>query len=136
MFIHKEITETILKAFFQVYCELGYGFLERIYQIAMEMTTRQLGLNIQRQAPVKVRFRGEVIGSYWADLVVNDLVIVEIKAVKMLCEEHEAQLLNYLKATKYEIGLLLNFGPRPQVKRLVFDNERKGTQSTQITQIK
>jgi GxxExxY protein len=125
----------ILKAFFQVYGDLGYGFLERIYQIAMEMTSRELGLSIQRQMPIEVSYRGEVIGNYFADLVLNDLVLVEIKAVKALCEEHDAQVLNYLKATKYEVGLLLNFGCKPQFKRFIFDNWRKRTRTTRTTRM-
>jgi GxxExxY protein len=133
MLMHKNVTDLILKAFFTVYRDLGYGFLERIYEIAMLMKTRELGLEVRRQAPIDVYYQGEKIGRYAADLVVNDLVIVEIKAAKALCEENEAQLLNYLRATEYEVGLLLNFGYRSQFKRLVFENCRKGTRSTQNT---
>jgi GxxExxY protein len=133
--LHENITKMILKAYFQVYGDLGYGFLERIYQIAIEMTLRELGLRIQRQMPIAVSYKHEVIGNYIADLVVNDLVIVEIKAAKALCEEHEAQVLNYLRATKYEVGLLLNFGCNPQFKRFIFDNWRKGTRTTRTTRI-
>jgi GxxExxY protein len=133
--LHKSVTDLILNAFFQVYNDLGYGFLERVYEIAMLMTVREMGLDVNSQVPVAVNFQGKVIGKYRADLVINDLIIVEVKAAKALCEENEAQILNYLKATKYEVGLLLNFGPRPQFKRFVFDNIRKGTRTTRITRI-
>jgi GxxExxY protein len=133
--MHKDVTDLILGAFYQVYRDLGYGFLERIYEIAMLMKTRELGLHVQRQLPIDVHYQGEKIGRYFADLAVNHAVIVEIKAAKAICEENEAQLLNYLKATDYEVGLLLNFGYRPQFKRLVFANDRKGTRTTQTTRM-
>jgi GxxExxY protein len=133
MLMHEDLTDLILKAYFTVYRDLGYGFLERVYEIAMGMTARELGLKVCRQVPIDVYYLGEKIGRYAADLVINDLVIVEIKAAKALCEENEAQLLNYLRATKYEVGLLLNFGYRAQFKRFVFENGRKGTRSTRNT---
>ena len=83
-------------------------------------------LKVVQQAEIKVYYAGVVVGEYYADLLVADAVIVEIKAVRALLKEHEAQLLNYLKATPYEVGLLLNFGPKPEIKRKVYDNERKG----------
>lgn len=126
---HGEITDLILKAFYQVYGTLGYGFLEKVYENAMVIACRKFGLSIGQQTPIVVRFDGHVVGEYAADLLINDLVIVELKAVKALAEEHEAQLLNYLKATPYEVGLLLNFGPKPQHKRKVFDNSLKGSMS-------
>ena len=132
MLMHKDITDRILKAFYQVYQDLGYGFLERIYEMAMLMKTRELGLRVQRQVPIDVYYEGEKIGRYAADLVVNELIIVEIKAARALCEENEAQLLNYLRATQFEVGLLLNFGYRSEVRRFVFGNDRKGTRNTRI----
>jgi GxxExxY protein len=131
MLLHENVTKIILKAFFQVYRDLGYGFREQIYEIAMAMTAQELGLEVNRQELIIINYKGKTIGKNKADMVINDLIIVEIKAAKALCEEHEAQLLNYLKATKYEVGLLLNFGYRSQFKRLVFENDRKGTRSTQ-----
>ena len=126
---HSQIIELILKAFYGVYGELGYGFSEKVYENSMAFSCHQLGLTVVQQAPIKVFFQGFLVGEYVTDLLVNELVIVELKAVKTLAEEHEAQLLNYLKATPYEVGLLLNFGPHPQIKRQVFDNVLKGNLS-------
>lgn len=118
-----------MKAFYRVYNELGYGFLEKVYENSTAIAARKLGLTVVQQMPIVVHFDDEVVGEYSADLLVNDLVIVELKAVKSLADEHEAQLLNYLKATPYEVGLLLNFGPKPEHKRKVFDNPLKGSLS-------
>ena len=126
---HKAITDLILKAFYKVYNTLGYGFLEKVYENAMVLELEKMGLKVVSQAPIQVFYEGHVVGEYCADLLVEDAVIVELKAVRALVAEHEAQLLNYLKATRYGVGLLLNFGPRPQVKRKVYDNERKGNLS-------
>ena len=126
-FKHTDITERIIKAFYSVYNALGYGFLEKVYQNALAIELRHLGLDVTQEARIAVHYRSQVIGEYFADLLVNGAVIVELKAVKKLADEHEAQLLNYLKATPYEVGLLLNFGPKPEIKRKAFDNPRKGT---------
>ena len=126
---HKALTDLILKAFYKVYNTLGYGFLEKVYERAMVLELRKMGLKVVSQAPIQVFYEGEVVGEYSADLLMEDAVIVELKAVRALAAEHEAQLLNYLQATVYEVGLLLNFGPKPQVKRKVYDNERKGSLS-------
>ena len=126
---YREITEFVLKVFYQVYNELGYGFLEKVYENAMAMELTDLGQTVGQQIPIDVIYKKCTIGRYEADLVVNDLVIVELKAVEELVEKHEAQLLNYLKATRFEVGLLLNFGPKPSFKRKVFDNSRKGNLS-------
>lgn len=122
---HKELTETIIGTFYEVYNELGHGFLEKIYEEAMARVLKGRGLEVQQQAAVPVWFRGEKIGFYEADLIVASSVLVELKACKNLDASHEAQLLHYLRATEIEIGLLLSFGPRPFVRRLAFDNERK-----------
>lgn len=124
---HTDLTNKIIKAFYEVYNELGYGFLENTYENAMVVALRALGLKIQQQAPVDVYFRGVVVGQYKLDLIVNDLIVVELKAAKSLNADHEAQLLNYLKATHYEVGLLLNFGVSPEIKRKAFSNDRKGS---------
>jgi len=124
---HTDITELIIKAFYTVYNVLGYGFLEKVYRNALVIELRKLGLEVIPEARIVVYYDGEVVGEYLADLLVNGVVIVEIKAVRQLLEEHEAQLLNYLKATPYEVGLLLNFGPQPEVRRKAFDNSRKGS---------
>jgi GxxExxY protein len=126
-FKHTDITELIIKAFYMVYNTLGYGFLEKVYRNALAIELRKLGLEVIQEARIAVYYDGKVVGEYFADLLVAGVVIVELKAVKRLLEEHEAQLLNYLKATPYEVGLLLNFGPKPQIKRKAFDNSRKGS---------
>ena len=122
---HKNLTEKIIKIFYRVYNELGYGFLEKVYENAMMIEFRKEGIACVSQSPIKVFYGGEVIGEYYADILVDSKVIVEIKAAKRLTEENEAQLLNYLKATDIEVGLLLNFGTKPEVKRKAFDNLRK-----------
>jgi len=122
---HQELTQTIIGIFYDVYNELGFGFLEKIYEEAMARVLKAKGIDVQQQAAVPVSFRGEKIGSYEADLVVAKSVLVELKACKALDSSHEAQLLHYLRSTEIEIGLLLNFGPRPGLRRLAFDNERK-----------
>ncbi len=123
---HGDVTDKILHAFFKiVYPQLGYGFLEKVYENAMVLALTSLGLKVEQQAKIEVRFHGQVIGEYFADLLVNDSVIVELKAVSRLAAEHEAQLLNYLRATPYEVGLLLNFGPKPDFRRKAYDNSRK-----------
>lgn len=108
-----------------MYNELGYGFLENNYQEAMAISLRQSGRTVTKEAPLEVYFKNQVIGEYYADLVVEDSVLLELKVTKTLLDKHEAQLLNYLKATDIEVGLLLNFGPEPEIKRKVYDNERK-----------
>ena len=122
---HKELTEKIIKAFYKVYNTLGYGFLEKVYENAMMIEFRKDNIPAVSQDPIKVLYEEEVVGEYFADILVNKKVIVEIKATKNLIADHEAQLLNYLKATDVEVGLLLNFGPEPEINRKVFDNVRK-----------
>lgn len=124
-FKHTELTERIIGAFYEVYNNLGYGFLEKVYENSLVLELRKLGLNVVAQVPISVSYKGVLVGEYVADVLVEDKVIVEIKAVRVLLSEHEAQLLNYLKASKLEIGLLVNFGPRAEVKRKAFDNTRK-----------
>jgi len=123
---HGDITSRILHAFFKkVYHQLGYGFLEKVYENAMAMELRRGGLKVRQQARIDVYYEGEIVGEYLADLLVEDAVIVELKAARSILEEHEAQLLNYLRATPYEVGLLLNFGPKADFRRKAFDNDRK-----------
>ncbi len=126
---HKELTEQVISAFYDVYNTLGYGFLERVYENAMVIELRDRGIEVIQQSSIQVYYQYEVIGEYFADLLIENKVIVELKASKTLVIEHEAQLLNYLKASRYEVGLLLNFGPKPEIKRKVFGNERKGSLS-------
>ena len=122
---YKELTEKVIEIFYRVYNKLGYGFLEKVYENAMMIEFKKDGIQAVAQAAIKVLYEGEVIGEYYADVMVENKMIVEIKATKSLATEHEAQLLNYLKATDIEVGLLLNFGPKPEIKRKVFDNFRK-----------
>lgn len=122
---HRELTEKIIGTFYEVYNELGFGFLESVYEEAMLIALREKGLNVEQQVSVPVWFRGKNIGNFEADLIVDNSVIVELKAVRTIDDAHIAQLLNYLKATEVEVGLVLNFGHRAEFKRKVFDNQRK-----------
>jgi GxxExxY protein len=124
---HKDLTEQIIGCFYKVYNTLGYGFPEKIYENAMVIELRQRGLQVDQQPKIKVYYEGELVGEFEADLIVVDAVIVELKAVDQLLPKYEAQLLGYLKSTLYEVGLLLNFGPRPRIDRKIYDNERKGS---------
>ena len=124
-FKYKELTERIIKIFYKVYGKLGYGFLEKVYENAMMIEFNMEGITANAQAPIKVLYEGKVVGEYYADILVEDKIIIELKASNNLTGENEAQLLNYLKATHIEVGLLFNFGPKPEVKRKAFDNIRK-----------
>ncbi len=126
---HAETTGPLIELFFMVYRTLGYGFLEAVYANAMVVAGKRFGLDIKKKVPIRVAFEGIIVGRYEADLVVNNIVIAELKAARKLCPEHEAQLLNYLKSTNYEVGILFNFGPKPRYKRLIFENSRKGNLS-------
>jgi GxxExxY protein len=129
MYKHQDITSQIIEAFYEVYNTLGYGFLEKVYENALVIELQKLGQDVVPQARIAVYYDDHVVGEYFADLLVADKVIVEIKAVRSLADAHEAQLLNYLKATPYEVGLLLNFGPKPKIRRKIYDNSRKGSLS-------
>ncbi len=121
----KELTEKIINIFYRVYNKLGYGFLEKVYENAMMIELKKAGIPTASQSPIKVFYESEIIGEYFADILVDDKVIVEIKAAKSLVIENEAQVLNYLRASKIEVGLLFNFGHKPEIKRKIFDNFRK-----------
>lgn len=120
---HSDITEKIIKAFYKVYNTLGYGFLEKVYENALKYELIQMGLYVEKQKQIKVFYENKEVGEYYADLTVEGSVIIELKAAEGLCEEHEFQLINYLKATEIEVGLLLNFGKKPEFKRKVFSNQ-------------
>jgi GxxExxY protein len=122
---HSQLTDKIIKVFFTVYNKLGYGFLEKVYENAMLIELRKAGLLAEPQVPIKVYYEQQEIGDYYADIIVNGLVILELKATQTIAAAHEAQLVNYLKATQIEVGLLLNFGLKPEMKRKVFLNEQK-----------
>ncbi len=124
-YLHSHTTRAILQAFFKVYNTLGYGFLEKVYENAMVVELTKMGLPCGKQQPIDVYYEGVRIGQYFADMIVDGQVIVELKAVETLVPEHECQLVNYLKATRVEVGLLLNFGKEPQYKRRVLTNDYK-----------
>lgn len=122
---HCDLTDRIIGVFYDLYNELGHGFLESTYSEAMALALTESGLANAREVPVPVWFRGRKVGQYFADLVVESPVLLELKVSRTLESAHEAQLVHYLKSTEIEVGLLFNFGPRPQFRRLLFDNERK-----------
>ncbi len=121
---HGELTDKILGAFYKVYNALGHGFLEKVYENALVRELRKLGLEVKQQAPIHVYYDGEIVGEYFADLIVEDKVIIELKAAESIVDAHLAQLTNYLKATRQEVGLVLNFGSEPTFARRVFENKR------------
>lgn len=125
---HKELTETIIGVFYEVYNELGHGFLESVYERAFDLALSAKGLKVLRRIDVPVWFRGQKVGDFVADILVNKCVLLELKAARTLDTAHEAQLLNYLRATEIEVGLLFNFGIKPEFRRLVFENSRKTVQ--------
>jgi GxxExxY protein len=126
MLLYQETTDLIIKCFYKVYNEPGFGFLEKVYENAMLIELRANGLIASKQVPVEVFYEGILVGSYFADIIVEDKIIIELKAGEgLLVEEHELQLINYLKATKMEVGLLLFFGKKPQFKRKIFTNNNK-----------
>jgi GxxExxY protein len=122
---HQELTEGIIGIFYDVYNELGHGFLESVYEQALRIALCEAGVRVERQVPVSVWFRDQQIGDFRADLLADGRVLIELKAVRTIDQAHEKQLLNYLRATEIEVGLLLNFGMKPQFRRLVYENERK-----------
>lgn len=124
-YLHSELTKEIISAFYEVYNTLGYGFLEKVYENSLMIELMDRGFKVENQKSINVYFKGRITGEYFADIVVEDKVILELKAVEKLNEEHEFQLINYLKASQIEIGLLLNFGKNPQICRKVFSNKNK-----------
>ena len=123
--LHQEITEKIIKSFYKVYNTLKYGFLEKVYENAMAIELRKMGFEVKCQYPIHVYYENVIVGEYYADMIVNDTVVIELKATNSLLEEHESQLINYLKATNIELGLLMNFGKEAEFKRKVFMNCNK-----------
>ncbi len=121
--IHSEITSEVIKSFYKVYNALGYGFLEKVYENAMMFELTALGLPVESQKSKNVLYEGNSMGEYFADIIVSNKVILEIKTASSIDKAHEAQLLNYLKASKIEVGLVLNFGQKPEYKRKVFTNQ-------------
>ena len=122
---HAELTEKIVGIFYDVYNELGYGFLESVYEESLVIALRETGLDVERQLVIPVWFRSHEVGRFRGDILVEDSVLLELKSARILEAAHEAQLLHYLKSTEIEVGPLLNFASRPQFRRLLFDNSRK-----------
>ena len=122
---HAELTEKIIGIFFDVYNELGHGFLESVYQRALHIALTEASINVQEQMSIQVWFRGAPVGDFKADMVADGKVLIELKAARGIDTAYEKQLLNYLRATNIEVGLLLNFGTKPEFRRLVFENQRK-----------
>lgn len=126
---HSELTDLVIGVFYDVYNELGFGFLESVYRNSLRLALIQKGLTVDKEVSVSVFFRGHSVGDFHADLVVNGVLLLELKTAERIIPAHESQLLNYLRSTELEIGLILNFGPRPQVRRLLLDNSRKHVKS-------
>ncbi len=123
--LHEELSNKVIGAFYTVYNELGYGYLEKVFENALRIELKKAGLQVEQQKKIDVYYESEIVGEYYADLVVNGLIILELKAADSLAPEHEAQLINYLKGTKMELGLLFNFGPKPEFRRRILTNDQK-----------
>ena len=132
---HEELTNKIIQAFFKVYNTLGYGFLEKVYRNALHFELLEMSINANMEKRILVYYKTHVVGEYCADLMVEDAVICELKTSESLCEADENQLINYLRATNIEVGLLLNFGKKPEVRRKVYDNEKKLWRTTRTSEI-
>jgi GxxExxY protein len=124
-FCRKILLIKLLAFYYEVYNSLGYGFLEKVYQNSVYIELKNRGLEVEAQKQIRVHYKGFKVGEYYADLIVNQCVIIELKASEVLVYENELQLLNYLRATEIEVGLLLNFGKKPEFKRMIFTNDRK-----------
>jgi GxxExxY protein len=124
--LHPELTEKILGIYYDVYNESGHGFLKSVYNNCMFLALTRAKMSMRREVPAPVYSRGQDVGQFKADLVVDHSVLIELKAVQNLARAHEAQIMNYLHATELEVSLLLNFGsPKPQFRRIVFENSNK-----------
>jgi GxxExxY protein len=123
--LERTLSNQVIHGFYKVYNTLGYGFLEKVYENALYLELINQGISCRKQYPIKVFYNEVIVGEYYADIIVEDVLIIELKAAESLAIEHEYQLINYLKATEIEVGLLLNFGKEPKFIRKVFSNERK-----------
>ncbi len=124
-YLYQDLTSKIISCFYKVYNTLGFGFLEKVYENALLIDLTKAGLFVERQKPIKVYYEDKLVGEYFADLIVENKIILELKADESLIEEHELQLINYLKATNIELGLLLNFGKKPEIRRKIFSNNQR-----------
>jgi len=129
------LTEKIIGVFYEVYNELGFGFLESVYREAMRIALEEAGLRVKAEVPVPVSFRGRLVGVFRADLVVEEVVVVELKTADSISKAHEAQVLHYLRASPMEIGLVLNFGPGAKLRRIAMQNTRKKRNSGEVLQL-
>ena len=129
MLLHKEITSEIINAFYKVYNTLGYGFLEKVYENGLALELEKRGIKVEKQVPIQVYYENKIVGKYFADLLVTDAVVVKLKAAEQLIAAHETQLINYLKATEIEVGLLLNFGKEAKYKRRVLSQRNRKLKS-------
>ena len=125
--LEEELGRNIIRAYYNIYNRLGYGFLEKVYENAFVFELQRCGIRGLRQVPISVFDLGNNVGEYFADIIVEERVILELKAAEALCEQHEAQLINYLRATSIEVGFLFNFGIKPEFKRKVFENKYKNS---------
>lgn len=123
--LHEELTDAIIKTFYEVYNELGCGFLEKVYQNSLYLELKNKGYKVEAQKKINVYYKGTEVGEYFADLIVENAVILELKAADCIIKDFENQILNYLRATDCEVGLLLNFGKKPEFKRKIYENSRK-----------
>jgi GxxExxY protein len=123
--LHEELTDVIIKTFYEVYNELGHGFLEKVYQNSLYLELKNKGYKVEAQKKINVYYKGTEVGEYFADLIVENAVILELKAADCIIKDFENQILNYLRATDCEVGLLLNFGKKPEFKRNIYENNRK-----------
>jgi GxxExxY protein len=125
--LDEDLTKKIISCAYKVHNTLGPGFLEKVYENALRIELEKLGIKVQQQEPIKVEYEGHVVGEYYADLWVDERVVVELKAAQTLVREHEVQLVNYLTATRIDLGLLLNFGPSVQVRRKFRNYKPRGS---------
>ena len=128
-YLHQDLTDQVIKSFYKVYNTLGFGFLEKVYQNSLFIELRNQGLQCETQKQIKVHYEGYEVGEYYPDIIVNGILILELKASECLIEAHEFQLINYLKSTNIELGLLLNFGKKPEIRRKIFTNDKKKLQN-------
>ncbi len=122
---YSDLTDKIINCFYKVYNTLGYGFLEKVYENSLKFELEMKNFSVESQKRIQVFYKESIVGEYYADLVVENKVIIELKANKFLIPENETQLINYLKATEYEVGLILNFGNKPEVRRKIYSNTTK-----------
>ena len=128
---HSELTDKVIGVFYEVYNELGFGFLESVYRNSLRIALLERGLTVEQEVPVAVLFHRKNVGDFRADLVVNGTILLEPKTAENIVAAHESQVLNYLRSTAIELGIILNFGPKPQVRRLLMDNSRKYVRAQQ-----